>query len=245
MKKHLLYLPVFILILLLRNLVGYAQEEGKSDGFETLYRNAIANSIYPEHNKVSKNLLAITEANKRLIWKTINHEQYVLVVTWQADTSYYHRNSPYNTGNYMIWVTAVPELKDVCRRSGDSDLRLKQRFGLPPDAKKKFFVEFWVRPADLFRPCPDSDITDSECQLCFPANTDSSYISWFNRNRVNSYYNCTLYSTYPWTQLGYSYDWNPDNRKHTGFSEFIIGKNKDILVNNYYTSEDYCRGKHK
>lgn len=37
-------------------------------------------------------------------------------------------------------------------------MRLKQLLGLPPTATNSYFVKFWVRPNDLFRPCPDKEI---------------------------------------------------------------------------------------
>ena len=241
MKKIRYAILSIILIISGITFSGFSQKPSVPDGFEKLYQSAVANAIYPDQSKISKNLTAITKTNPQLIWKKIDNEDYLLVVSWQSDTTYYTRQGFYNTGNHIIWVTAVPELKNICTRNVDSDIRLMQRFGLPPDANKKFFVEFWVKPADLFRPCPDNEITDKECQLCFPSNTDSTYISWFNGNRISSYYNCNLYNTYPWTQLGYTYDWNPGNPSHVGLSEFIIGKNKNILINNYYKTADYCR----
>ena len=241
MKEKCAVMLACMMIITLAGSTGYAQVRNVPADPETQYRNAIADAIYPGKSKIFRNLTAINKSNPRLVWKTIDGEDYLLVVSWQADTSYYHRNGFYNTGNYIIWVTAVPDLKEVCTRNGDGSDRLAQRFGLPPGAKKKFFVEFWVRPADLFRPCPDNEITDSACELCFPPGTDSSYISWFNMNRISSYYNCNLYSTYPWTQLGFTYDWNADNVTHVGLSEFIIGKNKNILIHSYISTENYCR----
>jgi len=232
-----------ILIFLVDGSSGYAQDQNNTDGFERLYRSAIANSIYPDNTKISRNLTAINKKNPRLVWKTINNEEYILVVSWKADTTYYNKTGSNNSGSREIWVTIVPELKKVCTREGDKELRLRQRLGLPPDADYKYFVEIWVKPSDLYRPCPDKEITDTECQLCFPANTDSSYIKWFNFNRIDKYYQCNLYNTYPWTQLGYTYDWNPVNSSHIGLSEFVIGKNKNFMINGFYKTADYCSKK--
>lgn len=45
---------------------------------------------------------------------------------------------------------------------------------------------------------------------------------------------------YPWTRLGYTYDWgNP--RADMGLSEFVIKKGAEIAINSVYTTEDYCR----
>ena len=44
---------------------------------------------------------------------------------------------------------------------------------------------------------------------------------------------------YPWTQLGYTYDWNPENKSHVGLSEFVIGENKNIVIKAIYSTNDY------
>ena len=213
-----------------------------------IYSESIGDAAKPQPWEVSKNLVAIQEENPDLIWKSINEELYLLVSTWQKDTTYY-KNDPksgfYNTSNYPIWVTAAPELQSLCKdqkfgRKEGLDLRIKQLLGLPPTTEKNFFVEFWVRPQDLYRPCPDSEITDSECGLAFPEATPEAYVDWFNQLRLDSYYNPEWDKNYPWTELGYTFDWNPKNKTHIGLSEFIIGKNKNIIVKGFSTTSDYC-----
>lgn len=118
---------------------------------------------------------------------------------------------------------------------------MKQLIGLPPFSEYNFFVEFWVKPSDLFRPCPDAEINDNHCELCFPNNADSLHIEWINDTRISSYYNCELYDNYPWTQLGYTYDWNPENKSHFGLSEFVIKQNSTIFINAIYTTQEYFK----
>ncbi|NQU85464.1 MAG: hypothetical protein HQ541_06860 [Mariniphaga sp.] len=166
------------------------------------------------------------------------------MVSWKNNISYYESyldSAFFDTSEYEIWVTTAPELLQKINQEKpvDINLRLKQLLGLPPNSVYNYFVEFWVKPADLFRPCPDSEITDRECETCFPENTDSTHINWINSNRISRYYQCDLFDQYPWTQLGYTYDWNPDNKSHIGLSEFVIGENKNIVVKAIYTTNDY------
>ncbi len=210
------------------------------------YQESIENSMSPSVEKVYTNLVSITPQNTNLIRKTINDEEYILMVTWKQNVSYYEKyldSAHYNTGNYPIWVTTAPELVERMKKekTKNVNLRLKQLLGLPPNATYSYFVELWVKPQDLFRPCPDSEITDNKCDLCFPENTDTSYMSWVNENRVSRYYQCRIDEKYPWTQLGYTYDWNPKNKSHVGLSEFVIGENKNIIINAIYTTEDYLK----
>ena len=209
-----------------------------------LYQRSIQNSIYPNESKVSTSLVSLDKKNENLVWKKINGEDYILVVTWKQNVSYYEAyldSSYYNTGPYPIWITTAPELiqrmKKVNRKY--TDQRLKQLLGLPPNAVYSYFVEFWVNPEDLFRPCPDKEIADKKCDLYFPDQTDSAHVAWINDNRISRYYQRELFDQYPWTQLGYTYDWNPKNKSHVGLSEFVIGNHKNIVVEAIYKTNDY------
>jgi len=213
---------------------------------KSLYQESIEIAMAPASSKIDRNLVSINLENKNLIWKNINGENYVLMVTWKQDISYYKPyldSTYYNTGKYPIWVTTAPQLLERMKKEKgtDIDLRLKQLLGLPPNATYSYFVEFWVNPKDLFRPCPDNEITDNTCELCFPEDTDASYVAWVNSNRISRYYQCELYEKYPWTQLGYTYDWNAENKTHIGLSEFVIGEHKNIIVKAIYTTVNYLK----
>jgi hypothetical protein len=211
---------------------------------ERLYRKSIQTAMYPETNTRDTNLIAITPENKNLTWKKINGEDYVLMVSLKAK-NYYGDSGAYNTGPYQIWVTASPELKRRMKREApqNQELRLKQLLGLPPASSYNYFIEFWVRPADLFRPCPDKEITDKKCNTCFSAtdSLDKEYIQWINDTRIARYYTCGLNNQYPWTELGYTYDWDENNKSHIGLCEFVIDVNKTIYVNKVYSIASYLK----
>ena len=224
-----------IALLISFNVIGQTNRE--------LYKLSIINSIYPDSSEICTKLVQINDSNKTLIRKNINGEEYILVCTWKQNVSFYQKDTVFNTGTYPIWVTTAPELKNRIKKESPKDvnLRLIQLLGLPPTAQYSYFVEFWVRPVDLFRPCPDKEITDSKCDLCFPEGTDPEHIKWINENRISRYYQCDLYYQYPWGQLGYTYDWNPKNKSHFGLSEFIIGSNKTIYINRIVTTLEYLK----
>lgn len=203
--------------------------------------------MYPEKSHIYNGLVPITRQNKDLSWQTVDGEDYVLMVSWKGYiASYvpYKDTGYYNTGNqWPIWVTAAPQLLQRMKseRITDPNRRLKELLGLPPNSSYSYIVEFWVRPQDLFRPCPDNEITDNTCDLCFPANTDSTYMDWVSQTRISRYYPCDLFSQYPWTALGYTYDWNPKNKTHVGLSEFVIHNNANIKVAGIYSTEEYLK----
>ena len=231
--KNILLATIALLISF--NVIGQTNRE--------LYKLSIINSIYPDSSEICTKLVQINDSNKTLIRKNINGEEYILVCTWKQNVSFYQKDTVFNTGTYPIWVTTAPELKNRIKKESPKDvnLRLIQLLGLPPTAQYSYFVEFWVRPVDLFRPCPDKEITDSKCDLCFPEGTDAEHIKWINENRISRYYQCDLYYQYPWGQLGYTYDWNPKNKSHFGLSEFIIGTNKTIYINRIVTTLEYLK----
>lgn len=237
-------LSILFIVLLVSGCRSLQDVNPAEQNTSTLYQHAIEEAMSPSQQKVYPHLVAITPDNKALTWKTIQGENYLLVVSWKQNVTYYQPyldSCCYNTGDYPIWVSTAPELLERMQQEdgGDIKLRLKQLLGLPPDATYNYFVEFWVKPEDLFRPCPDNEITDSQCDLCFPTTSDEAYISWINENRISRYYQCELNEKYPWTQLGYTYDWNPENELHVGVSEFVIGHDKQIYVNAIYTTEAY------
>ncbi len=216
------------------------------DTIDAAYAQSIQEAMSPGPEKVYSQLVGINPQNQNLVWKDVDGNRYLKMVAWKARKDFYEPyldSAFYNTGTFPVWVTTAPELLRRMKTLApeDPNLRLRQLLGLPPNAEYNYFIEFWVRPADLFRPCPDKEIDDSECELCFSEEdqTDEHHVNWINDLRVNSYYACELYNKYPWTQLGYTYDWHPDNKSHVGLSEFVIRADKDIIIEAIYTTEEY------
>ena len=63
------------------------------------------------------------------------------------------------------------------------------------------------------------------------------YMSWFNNQKATSY----GADGYPWTRLGYTYDWgNPEGP--IGLSEFVIRAGATVGVDSVATNADYFSG---
>lgn len=170
-----------------------------------------------------------------------------------GDTCKEGKECPYS---YDTYVSVAPELKNFFQGTAPDPLRIAQLLGLPPsDAQNKAcFLEMWVSPDDLFRPAPDPEISDHEAQTDFTSNPflqydasvkiyadqacdatqcsscDGGKCGWTDyKNFINNRkkYIYTSANPYPWTALGYTYDWgNPSNP--TGLSEFVVhGKKVD------------------
>ena len=134
----------------------------------------------------------------------------------------------------MPWVTLPYDLADhllkrlpACEDSLECRMRLIQLLGLSPACDYDCITFFRVEADGLFRPTPDSETTDSEAELDFPASATTAYRQWFDDNRQFSYSSDT---PYPWTRLGYTYDWNCDTSSHIGPGEFVIRQGAAVMV---------------
>lgn len=111
---------------------------------KTLYQQSILSAMSPDSNKINTDLISINQENEHLIWKNIKGENYILVVTWKQNVSYYESyidSLYYNTGDYPIWVTTAPELLQRMNWESieDVNLRLKQLLGLPLNSVYNYF----------------------------------------------------------------------------------------------------------
>ena len=107
----------------------------------------------------------------------------------------------------------------------DWQTRTKELLGLRPDNESDYFTAMWAKPEDVFRPAYVSDIGTIEMTDAFSDEVDEDYKEWFDSNIISSYFD----GKYPWTRLGYTYDW-ADNGSEYGLSEFIIKKDSDVKV---------------
>jgi len=205
---------------------------------DTLYKSAVIDSMIAEEDEISNQLIDVNEKNNYTRWEKINGHKYVLVVTWTKNVNNYKKNKTIKIFWGDIWVTVVPEIQNWFKNNYKNEklnLRIEQLLGLPENSGYSHFIELWVSPDDLFRPSPDSEIWDKSAQLEFPENTGKSYIDWFNKKIISSYY---ATRQYPWTRLGYTYDWNPATSE-IGLSEFVIQKGSVVIVNSIQSTDDY------
>lgn len=230
------------------------------------YLRAVVDARTVSPSKISHSLTPINKENPNLIWENGVKGSRLLVVTWLGDAGKKYQcsapggcsgNTACQEGgecpayNHDTWVTVVPEIKNFFGATRPESLRIAQLLGLPPEAALKgnpkeytYMLEMWVSPHDLFRPCPDTEISDTACETDFPIDAfqmiDSNktimatagpktgvfmtYSAWFNNQTLYSY--TPDASPYPWTRLGYTYDWGSGN--HVGLSEFVLhGKKAD------------------
>jgi len=235
-------LLVLCLLLVIPACTGTVRDSSLPD-LQRAYGEAIRDAEVAEPGEISRDLLAIVPSNDALRWNKEKDE--ILVVTWTSWDGYDDRVGTAMELSREVWVTVVPEVKAFCHAQRITPtqlpLRLEQLLGLPPEAGKTKFAEMWVSPEDLFRPAPDPEVSDHEAELDFPVSARFVTISeahrrWFFDLKQRSY----GAGGYPWTRLGYTYDWG-NRESEIGVSEFVIPAGATVTIHAVSDTLTYCQ----
>lgn len=210
------------------------------------FRAAVVDASVAEPDEVSDQLTALVPKDPDLKWNKKGDR--VLMVTWTSWDGYDDQVGKEVVLQREAWVTAAPELQKFCSAYQPDEatpltLRLEKLLGLPPHNGKTKVVEMWMPADQLFRPSPDPEIDDHTAELKMPPAKDftseadyEAHRDWFNLQRSLSY---DEKNGYPWTRLGYTYDWgNPDSE--VGLSEFVTWAKTPVTIKQVATTEDYC-----
>jgi hypothetical protein len=201
------------------------------------YQDAIVDAMLAEDDEIYRNLVVLSESNPDLEWD--NHS--VLVVTWTDWTGYDSSIGDTLTLAVDVWVTTKNDLferigNDTILSGEYLDTRLQQLLGLPPYEECTRFAELWAPASAIFRPAYDPDPRNYFSDNEFPAWVSSDYRDWFDTNYEASFPEEGF--GYPWTQLGYTYDWgNPVTE--VGCSEFVIPAGTRVRVEDVRLTEWY------
>lgn len=215
------------------------EAERAAAGARARYERALRDAATAEPSEVAADLVPVTESNESLVWAETEIGRAVLVVTWTSSDRYGRSLGEAMETTSDTWVTVVPEVAEICRslpvEREEVTSRLEGLLGLPPGAGKTTFAALWVDPADLFRPCPDPEITDTRCDLDFPPDVSEAHRRWMTDRAARSYGP----DGYPWTRLGYTYDWaSPDSP--VGPSELVVRRGATVLVESVAPTAEYC-----
>ena len=211
------------------------------------YERAVNSARLPRMSGIAKMLV------------TISPGQPVSVVAWarkdQVDRLKTTSGAWVSTAPSETWVTIEPHLQDFCRafvrdrRPNEEKLtqRLEQRLGLSPASSKTYFVRMQLDrpgPAVIFRPCVDPATDHAGCSLGPPAKAPADHQRWFYQQYYSSY-GQSLIGEFPWSALGYTFDWAPapgnaSAFQRTGESEFVIHMNAPIEILEVLTTSQYC-----
>ncbi len=237
-------------------------EKNKPESYNALKKQldvAIEDAKRPSEDKVVKNLWSLSKSNEQIKWRENNGKIEYLMASWKYvnnPTKDWEIGTKKNIGN-QTWLTAVPQVKQFCENCKGIGidipgnimlaLRLQQYLGLilNKNSNKTHFVEMWVKAEDLSRPCIDPEINDSTCNV-LPIPVPASYPVL---NKIYSAsYAIGIQENYPWTGLGYTYDWGNPKKPREGASEFIINGTKEkpieVEVVSVTATKEYCNNQY-
>lgn len=224
-----------------------------NDQIMAAYDRGTTDAAIAEKGENYGKLIAIKPQNRRLVWN--KDKTKLLVVSWKSSASYERFIKPETQTSmseaYVMWVSTAPQVKKFCRNfmknnptatKSQLDMRLKQYLGLYPTWNYDVFVEMWVSPDDLFRPCVDPEINDRQCNMQFgktiPTVKNIKNYKEFYQNLYFQDYRNSL--RVPWTGLGYTYDWG-SLLTEVGASEFIMVPGTTYEIKQAVPTEEYCK----
>jgi hypothetical protein len=237
-------------------------EKNKPESYKFLQQQlkiATENAKRPDQDKVVNNLWSLSKSNYQIKSRENNGKVEYLMASWKYISN---PSEDWKIGNKksienQTWLTAVPQVKEFCQKCRGIginipgnimlSLRLQQYLGLilNRNSNKTHFVEMWVKAEDLSRPCIDPEINDSTCQVLpvpVPVRYPILQQIYTNSYAVGSQEN------YPWTGLGYTYDWGNSKKPHEGASEFLINGTKEkpieVEVVSVTTTQEYCNNQY-
>jgi hypothetical protein len=150
--------------------------------------------------------------------------------------------------NRFTWVTLPDALRELCRGRPDPLVAMQQALGLPPDKRDDVRVfTFDVRPADMFRPCASGpDITTTQCtvrlfQSAPVADTQIAAEHFVLKQMMESYRSGFAGPGYPFTAMGWSYNWDPETSTHQGVSEYVVKPGAVISNVTFVDPATFCR----
>ncbi|GHV82849.1 hypothetical protein AGMMS50212_01890 [Spirochaetia bacterium] len=219
-KRKLAFLPVVIAFVLIGCATGQAAVASNSE----LYRMAMIDSMIAEPDEISP-LVRLSPDDPLTSWK----DGKVLLLTFHRFPDSYIAGQDYVTKYGEVWTFTDKEMIKWFKYNKASTsawtARFNQLLGLPEDKDYTHVSAMWVYPTDAKRPAFEKDITKQVTVVKLPADVEPDFKEWFNGNIIWSYFD----SAYPWTRLGYTYDW-ADNGTEYGLSEFLIRKGATVQV---------------
>jgi hypothetical protein len=218
------------------------------------YKYAVSDAQNPEPHEIYNYLIAIKEDNSNIITRGKGENLQVKVISIIDEATYNEHYKGKDFKKYSLypdlWVSVEPELiekikKNKQRFNGtdeENKMSIREIFGFPPQKKVDRVVVFWADAKNMFRPAPDQEIDDESAEINFPDDVTPEHRRFIDETRSSQYFagkEVVLENgkfvkeewkeAYPWTQLGYSYDWGnkSDNIYNYGLSEFIVKGNKN------------------
>lgn len=235
-------LPLIILIIATLAMVCYTLWQGQTrnaavEPTEEAYAAAVADAATIEPGEILP-VISLAQDSEMATWDA--NQEKLLLLTWHKYPESYPAGETVTLDWGEVWTFTEKEMQDWYQANGADvenwQSRLSQLLGMPPDTNYTHVSAFWVDPQDVVRPAYTTDITATEMSDHFATEPDSTYKTWFDGNIIYSYYD----SDYPWTRLGYTYDWGARDTEY-GLSEFLVRQGATVNVEYTMTTEEFIQ----
>jgi hypothetical protein len=248
-----------------------------SAGCYAWYSNALLNAAVALPEEISTRLRPVATNTPGTGWRTFTNwvdgttSRWVRVATMQF-TGGWDWNNVLTPGTHTmsngwsaeIWVTLYPDGRQLLAgyTGTNRTLRMEKALGLPPRTGTYGVAEFYVDPKYLFRPAvspdihsPSAGLAPEESSPYLTANAlqgiSPGYAAWFNATfDSRGYAAINLDNSWPWTRLGYTFDYENSAHYPVGLSEYVVPSCSDtnywgaglvipIYVDSTYPAADY------
>ena len=184
-----------------------------------LYKDAVADAMTASPDEIVP-LVTLTPDSSMVTWNEEGSK--VLMLSWHKYPDSYKAGESFTCAYGEVWVFTDKEILSWYDENGkdvtDWEVRLEQLIGLPAEKEYTHVSAFWVDIEEMIRPAYQPDVTKQVTKEDLDSSALGEYRDWFDGNAEYSY---TSETPYPWTRLGYTYDW-ADNCDDYGLTEFII-----------------------
>ena len=215
----------------------------------TRYSNALLNAAVALPGEICTRLRPVLTNTAGTEWRTFTNwtdgtvSPWVRVATLKFTGSWAWNNlltpgahTMSNGYGAEFWITLYPDLRELLTtyRGVNRTLRMEKALGLPPRTGDYAVAEFYVDPRYLFRPAPNPDIRSPAGGLVAEGTApylapnplqgiSPGYAAWFNRTYDTRGYAATnLDNGWPWTRLGYTFDYENCPNGPVGLSEYVV-----------------------
>ena len=221
---------VVLCMVLLLGISGCASQISQ----EELWERAMEDAVISEDDEVYE-LVCLVDGDENVIW---DQEGRVLLVTWHDYQAECEAGDTMDPSLGDIWATSLGEMiswyEDNSSSVDDWELRFSQLLGVHADEGYTRFTAFWISTDVVLRP---AYVKDPTAQMIndYSAVGQGQYREWFDENIIWSYFE----SDYPWTRLGYTYDWSGDG--DYGLTEFLVPAGSGGEIEFTYTTEEFVQ----
>ena len=155
-----------------------------------------------------------------------------------------------------LFVALPKELAAACQGAADPVLAMQQILGLPPRTGDYVMVEFSIPVRKVFRPCASGpDVAAKTCSFVLPddpaaiaraaaepafAETQAFVFRQMWASYTRNVPTKEAYG-YPFTAMGWSYDWNPEAEDKYGVSEYIARQGAPTTRLKKIAPQTFCR----